>query len=77
MLKIASIFLDVFKICEKRCIKYNSKFINFTEIKHAQFAEPWDHCVAGIINYLCMSSKLCDVSVGPRRYVFLVTSAAF
>ena len=32
-------FLDVLKICKKRCIKYNSKFINFTKIKHALFSE--------------------------------------
>ena len=31
--------LDVFKICKKRCIKYNSKFTNFIQIKYALFAE--------------------------------------
>ena len=28
----------LFKLCKKRCIKYKSKFTNFTQIKHALFA---------------------------------------
>ena len=39
MFKTGSTFLDVFKICKKRCIKYVSKSTNFTQIKHALFAE--------------------------------------
>ena len=39
MFKTGSIFLDVFKICKKRCIKYNSKFTNFTQVRHALFAD--------------------------------------
>ena len=39
MFKTCSIFLDVFKILKKRCINYNSKFTNFSQIKHALFAE--------------------------------------
>ena len=39
MFKTGRTLLDVFKIFKKRCIKYNSKFFNFTQIKHALFAE--------------------------------------